>query len=74
MTRRGTGEVMRGRSTEERTWREQNYRQRETEGRTKTLKGHSGAWKIRTKTQQDLIQKHKCSIMTGTLSTRKDMT
>ena len=38
---RRPGEVMRGRSIEERTWREQNYRQRETEGKTKeTLKVH----------------------------------
>ena len=31
---------------------------REIEGRTKnTLKGHSGAWKIKTKTQRDMIQR-----------------
>ena len=62
MTRRGTGEKRGGRRPDEvtrgRTWREQNYRQRETEGRTKeTLKGHSGAWKIKTNTQQDMIQR-----------------
>ena len=47
-------EVTRVRSTEERTWREQNYRQRETEGRTKeTLKGHGRAWKNKDTTRHD---------------------
>ena len=59
----------RGRRTEENHGGKQNYRQRETEGRTlKKLKGQRGAWNVKTKTQQDMIHRHKFRDMTVMVS------